>query len=193
MDERRPGVLSERLARLEREDRRLWRTGAIAPLGVAALVLMGQAPPGNVAKLVEAERFVLQESSERVRAVLHTQADGSPPLDFRDGAGNPRARLGLSGDVAAFSLTDAKGKGGSTLQTHVNGRPSFTLTDANGTRRTALFLSAGGSPTPALSDRRRASRVVRNALENGPMGLSLYDPDGRVRTPLDLEPDGSPA
>lgn len=94
------------------EDRRLWRTGAIAPLRVAALVLMGQAPPGNVAKLVEAERSVLRESSGRVRAVLHTQADGSPPLDFRDGAGNPRARLGLSGDVAAFSLTDAKGKGG---------------------------------------------------------------------------------
>jgi len=193
MDEQRLEVLSARLDRLERENRRMRRAGGVLLAGLAALVLTGQALPAGAPRVVEAELFVLRDSGGSTRAVLHTQADGSPSLDFRDAAGRPRASLGVQGDAAHFGLTGTSGKGGTFLRTQANGRPSLILADANGTRRATLFLSDDGSATLAFSDRQRASRVVLNALENGPLGLWLYDADGRLRTLLDLEPDGSPA
>ena len=62
-----------RLDRLERENHRLKRVGAVALAGIAALVLMAQATPGEVAKVVESKQFVLKDSS-----TLATPA-GSPP------------------------------------------------------------------------------------------------------------------
>jgi hypothetical protein len=193
MDERGLQVLSERLARVERENRRLRRIGAVVLAGLAAVVLLGQAGPGNVGRTVEAEQFVLRDAGGKVRAVLHTRADGSPHLDFRDAAGGARASLGLLGDVAGLSLTDKAGNGGVVLHTQLDGRPSLTFTDRNGGRRMTLFLSHDGSSTLAFSDRHRASRMVLNAIDNGPMGLFFYDAGGRLRSLLDIEPDGSPA
>ncbi|HEY7675583.1 MAG TPA: hypothetical protein VIG69_00825 [Candidatus Methylomirabilis sp.] len=186
-------ALRERLARLERENRRVRRTGAVVLAGLAAVVLLGQAAPGNVGRTVEAEQFVLRSADGKVRAVLHTRADGSPHLDFRDAAGNARASLGMLGDVAGLSLTEAAGNGGVILHTQADGRPSLTFTDRNGGRRMTLFLTHDGSSTLAFSDRHRASRMVLNAIDNGPMGLFFYDGGGRLRSLLDVEPDGSPA
>jgi len=193
MHERDLQVLGERLARLERENRRWRRAGAMVLAALAAVVLLGQAAPGNGGRTVEAEQFVLRDAGGKVRAVLHAGADGSPHLEMRDAAGNARASLGLLGDVAGLSMTEAGGKGGVVLHTQADGRPSLTFTDRNGSRRMTLFLAHDGSSTLAFSDRQRASRMVLNAIDNGPMGLFFYDASGRLRSLLDVEPDGSPA
>jgi hypothetical protein len=186
-------ALAARVGRLERENRRLRRGGAAALLGLAGALVMGQGPRGDSPKTVEAERFLLRDAGGKARAELALRADGSPHLEFRDGAGNPRAGLGLQGEAAFLSLTDAKGRGGTILRVQPNGRPNITLTDANGTRRAVLFLSDDGTPTLAFSDGQRRSRVVLNVLGNGFTSLSLSDAFGRLRAALDLEPDGSPS
>ena len=63
-------TLARRLDRVERENRWLKRWGALALAVMAAVVLMGQATGSKVAKVVEAERFVVRDASGNTRAVL---------------------------------------------------------------------------------------------------------------------------
>jgi hypothetical protein len=84
-------TLAIRLDRLERENRRLKRTGAVALVGIAALVLMGQTTPGEVANVVEAKQFVLRDSRGDTRAVLALGPDGSVGLGLSDKAGTAGA------------------------------------------------------------------------------------------------------
>ena len=58
---------TQRLDRLERENRRLKFAGAILLLALAAVGAMGQVLPKAVPKVVEAERFLLRDARGRVR------------------------------------------------------------------------------------------------------------------------------
>lgn len=76
MDQLTLNTLAQRLDRLERESRR-WRWAAAAlPLGIAAVVLMGQVA---LRRVVEAEKFVLRDPNGKERATLFTAFDGSKP------------------------------------------------------------------------------------------------------------------
>lgn len=67
-------ALTHRLDRLERENRWLKRIGGVVLVGLAAVVLMGQAGPRN--RIVEAEKFVLVDKGGKVRAVLGAASFG---------------------------------------------------------------------------------------------------------------------
>src|SRR5262249_33674282 len=62
--------LTQRLERLERENRRWKLASCLSVLALVAMGLMGQAVPDKVAKVGEAERFVLRDSAGRLRAEL---------------------------------------------------------------------------------------------------------------------------
>ena len=66
----------ERLDRVERENRRLKKAGVAILAGIAGVVLMGQAMPTKVAKVVEAEKFVLKDTAGKVRGGLYVQGQG---------------------------------------------------------------------------------------------------------------------
>ncbi len=86
--------MEERLSRLERENRRLKRAGAVVLGVIAALLLMGHVV-GE--KVVEAERFVLLGPNGEPRAVLAV-AKGGSGLYLYDNTG--RLRAGLVGGTA---------------------------------------------------------------------------------------------
>ncbi len=86
--------LARRVERVEGENRRLKRAGAVILAVMLALVLMGHVA-GE--KVVEAERFVLLDSSGQPRAVLAV-AKGGSGLYLYDNKGKLRA--GLVGGVA---------------------------------------------------------------------------------------------
>ncbi len=67
-------TLARRVERVEGENRRLKRVGAVILAVMLALVLMGHVA-GE--KVVEAERFVLLDSSGQPRAVLAVAKGGS--------------------------------------------------------------------------------------------------------------------
>ena len=107
MTEQVLGALTQRLDRLERENRRLKTFGLVTLMVMAALMLMGQSGP----PIVEAQRFIIRDPAtgnaratlsllqegnigltlldhdQKPRVELVTGADGSPKLAFYDGVG----------------------------------------------------------------------------------------------------------
>ncbi len=99
--------MEERLNRLERENRRLKRAGGVVLGVIAALLLMGHVV-GE--KVVEAERFVLLDSSGQPRAVLAV-AKGGSGLYLYDNKGKLRAGLvGGTADETGLTLYHKNGK-----------------------------------------------------------------------------------
>jgi hypothetical protein len=70
----------------------------LAGLAIGTLGLFNAAWPGSAGRVVEAERFVLKDTSARVRVELTVLEDGSPTLGLFDRNGVPRALLGLAPD-----------------------------------------------------------------------------------------------
>jgi len=75
MNEPTMETLARRLDRVERENRRLKRSGVVALAVIAAVGLMGQATKGKVAKVIEAEKFIVRDASGKVRGVLGAHED----------------------------------------------------------------------------------------------------------------------
>lgn len=161
--------LGERLSRLERENRWLKRVGGVALLGVAAMVLMGQATPRKTAKAIEAEEFILRDGTGKERATMRVSPDGSPSLGLVDKDGKKRVALLLGAD----------------------GLPNLWLWDKNGKERAGLELLADGLPRLALRDEKERRRAVlgHTELEHTRTGtveqqpassLVLFDKDEKV-------------
>jgi hypothetical protein len=85
--------VTERLDRLERENRRLKRIGGVVLVGLAAIVLMGQAMPGKAAKVVEAEKFVVRDTAGHARIILGSQPYGGYGVHLYGDDGETRAIL----------------------------------------------------------------------------------------------------
>jgi hypothetical protein len=86
-------ALSVRVAKLERENRRLRRAALTMVLGLAPLAAMAQILPGHP-RVTESQQFALLDADNRTRASLE-MVGSQPTLVFYDGRGNPRVRLGL--------------------------------------------------------------------------------------------------
>ncbi len=118
MNEPTMETLARRLDRVERENQRLMRIGAVALAVIVAVVLMGQAtwklaPPGKPGKVVGAEQFIVHDARGGVRAVLGTLPDGTVRLVLYD-RGNPgETRIILSAgpeSSPALSFSDKAGR-----------------------------------------------------------------------------------
>jgi len=95
MNEPTMDKLMERLNRLEGENCWLKRIVALVVVVIAAVFLMGQAKVSKVAKVIEAEKFVVRDKSGKVRAALQISAEGGPSLDLYDKNGKNRAQLAI--------------------------------------------------------------------------------------------------
>ena len=70
MNEPTMNSMVQRLDRLERENRWLKRIGALVVVGIAAVVLMGQAKPSKVAKVIEAEEIIIRDKNKQMRVSI---------------------------------------------------------------------------------------------------------------------------
>lgn len=133
MSEQTIETMVKRLDSLERENRRMKRTGVAALAGITAVVLMGQAIPSEVAKVVKAEQFVLRDSGGNSRAVLAVGPDGSVGLGLSDSHGTARAWLSLGPQGSpSFALFDKEAKPRATLRLWPDGVPRLALNDQGG-------------------------------------------------------------
>jgi hypothetical protein len=116
--------LTQRLERVERQNRRLLRWGGSALALVAGGLLMSMLP---VCKTVWAERFVLQDPQGTERAVLSAyESGGTPQFSMRGRDGKTLATLSVDQDGAAFlSLFDAKGEKSLRLSVGADGSPKL--------------------------------------------------------------------
>jgi hypothetical protein len=152
-----------RLAKLEKQNRRLKRLGAAALVAAASLALLGQAP---AKRTVEANEFILKDAGGKVRARL-AFCDNAPCLVLLDTNANARATLDITGLTAnRLFLIDLKGETWGALGMLEAG-PSFSLFGRNGKEQAALRLAAG-EPALALSDANGQRELVATIYRDSP-------------------------
>jgi len=202
-----------RLDRLERENRRLKRIGALVLVGIAAVVLMGQAKPSKVPKVIEAQEFVLKDSNGGVRGVLgkisSNMAMGFSPdqnyglilyNDFKK-LGNSQGGwriVGLSG--SGLRLTHYKHSQMELAALVAKG--FFTGTASDEWRKIKGSTEVDFTGFKVYGKNGKSSAVLGQiSLEYPHTGvkeqrpassLVLFDKDGNNRASLTLGPDGSP-
>ncbi|HSB69691.1 MAG TPA: hypothetical protein VLT62_10190 [Candidatus Methylomirabilis sp.] len=141
-----------RLERVERQNRRM-RVGGIMVLLVASVgLLMGQAMPK--ATTVEAEAFVVRDSTGKQRVALHLAPDGGAALSFFDPAGMGRATLRVDREGSPdLTLLDQAAQNRAVLRVERSGAPRLILFDPAGTPRASLYyVVADGTGILQLSN-----------------------------------------
>lgn len=131
--------LTDRLERLEKENRRLKKWGGIAAAALGCLGLFGFAAP-VVCDIVTGERLVIRDNSGRQRVGIDAYHNESPGLTLNDASGRERAKLCLNdkGDVT-LSFVDERGSAKTSYLFAADGAPKA---DAPKT----------GDPKPAKND-----------------------------------------
>jgi hypothetical protein len=136
-------VLSTRVTKLEKENRRL-RTGfAVAGLFLVGVVTLGQSRAKNTADAVEAQRFVLRSANGEVRAELSTLDGDFPRLSLRSPNGEKEVDLNPLG----ISVMDHHGQPEKLPLAHF-GNTGIYFTDARG--RKVMELGGAGTSSPQL-------------------------------------------
>lgn len=142
----------QRVARIERQNRRLKGAGILAALLGCAGLLMGQSLPKS--RTVEAEAFVLRDAAGKAHAGLQLTPDGSVALALYDQAGTGRVAVRVKADGSPdVTLTDAKARTRLVLRVEPAGSPGLVLLDEAGTPRATLYVVADGSANLQLSDK----------------------------------------
>ena len=144
-----PAIIA-RLERLERAQRRRRGVTLAGALVVASLALMGQRHAGRT---VEAERFVLRDTTGQARAELSVDGAHSVSLRFKDGDGRPRLTVGTENGAALIVLNEQGGKLRAGLVALPHGAPGLNLYDATGKPRAELSLNRDGAPALTFNDR----------------------------------------
>ncbi len=216
MDETRLETMARQLEHVERENQRLKLAAVVALAVNIAVVLMGQAPPRKVIKVVEAEQFILKDSKGRNRGGLAVTND-APSLILKDEDGSNRIGLGVTpnGDPSleladkdldsGVELTVRSGAMG--LQIHeenkkprvilgvVNDRPILHLADENGRTRAELIVLSNDTPALSFYDYDSGRDVGRKFLawlgvsRHGSVTLALVDRKEQSEAQLSV-PDG---
>lgn len=161
--------LSDRLERLESENRRMKRAGFFVIAAALAVALVGAAKPEKIPEVVDARMFRVIDDNGQVRAGMAAKA-----ISYYDENGQGRAYLSAN----AIGYTDANGKERAAM-------------DANGvwyydqTGRTRATMNAAGF---AYADEKGTTRANLGAFETidptsgektrYPTGVALFDEAG---------------
>jgi hypothetical protein len=191
MDSHTPSLaeFEARLAKLERQNRRLKRLGLLFLLITGSGFLLAQAPrkppsaapapatPAASYDTLVVHRLELRDKAGKLRGVW-TVEDDVPGLTLYDTDGTPRAGLGVLADSPLLTLSDTAGKTRAMLSVAADG-PALTLYDSARKTRAVLDVGAKG-PRLWLYDAAEETRAGLIVLADGPM-LALYDAAGKVR------------
>ena len=147
------GELIKRLSRLELQQAKLQRsnkhlrmmTGAMMLL-CGALITMAQTSSA-VPDTLEAQQFLLRDSSGKLRGAMGVTSDGAVGLNLSDTSGRTRLTLDLAANgTPGLDLYDQDGKVRATMALGDAGEPGFGLYGPNGHLRTSLDVPAAKTP-----------------------------------------------
>ena len=142
-----------RIARLERENRRLKQAGLLLAAAAGCILFAGQAAPAR--KTVQAESFV-----------------------SIDGEGRPRAMLGVDDGVPSLRMTDAQGRTVVELAVpKFSDKPALYLHDPQLSTQVELAMTMNG---PVLHFNDKSGNRIRLATNelNAPLA-AVYDAVGK--------------
>lgn len=131
VDEQTWKILTERIERIERQNLRIKRAGAVLLVAFAALLVMGQASTGG--QVVEAQRFLVRDpSTGRSRASLSLLQDGSVGLAILALDGRSLSLSADAGGNMGLALYDRNRKLRAELFSGPDGNPALAIRDAGG-------------------------------------------------------------
>ncbi len=168
--------LVDRLNELERQNRRWRRAGLVILIGLASLLVMGQARTPRVVEADEvvAHKLTILDDHGSPVAVLDVTKAGAG-LVLRDAAGNPNGILVATKDGARLILSNAAGKASGALGVTKEGA-DLILHDAAGKASAALFITKEG-PSLELNDAAGKSEAYLDLSQHGPF-LAIRDAEG---------------
>lgn len=155
MNEVNTTALSERVKRLERQNKLIKLTGIAVILGMAFMLLVGAKE--KVPKEIVAESFRVVDTQGRIRAVLFVDQEG-PALGLLDERGKLRATIAIDQEGPLLGLYDKREKTRAELAILQIG-PRLSLSDENGKIRAGLAVIPEG-PALALSDKYGKTKVI---------------------------------
>lgn len=209
----------DRLASLERDNRRWRLVGGLLALAVIASVSIGfVSPPADAgrpsvfaADVVEAERFVLKGADGAEVGSLGLDAKGNPTLLMRKDSsyvlltlsapgllirgpdGKRSAFLGIdSAGSTLLELTSDRLQEGVKLATHEDGSSSVTLRDAAGYPRATMEALATGDSIYTVRGEKGAIRGTFGLDSKGNASSLLLDATGGRRIGMVVQADGTP-
>lgn len=139
-------AMMNRLERLEKQNRSFKQIGTLGLILIGSVLLMGQASPKRT---VEANEFVLKDSSARIRGRLSIKNDG-PMLELLGNSGETGAVLAVGADGAGLSLGYGNSRYMPVNLTMGKSGPDLNLNDATGHIHLSIL---SGSPSLELLDK----------------------------------------
>ena len=146
------GELIERLSRLESQQAKLQRSNKHLRMMTGAMVLLcgalfTMAQTSTVTDTVEAQQFLLRDSSGKLRGSMGVLSDGAVGLNLSDPNGRTRVTLDLaSNGTPGVDLYDQNGKERATMALGDAGEPGVGLYGPDGHLRTSLDIPAKKIP-----------------------------------------------
>jgi hypothetical protein len=156
------GELIERLSRLESQQAKLQRSNKHLRMMTAAMLLLcgalfTMAQTSTVTDTVEAQQFLLRDSSGKLRGSMGVLSDGAVGLNLSDPNGRTRVTLDLAS----------------------NGTPGVDLYDQNGKERATMALGDAGDPGVGLYGPDGHLRTSLDIPAKKIPGLAFYKDDGK--------------
>ena len=147
------GDLIKRLSRLEMQQARLQRSNKHLRMMTGAMVLLCGAlftmaeTSSPVQDTVEAQQFLLRDSSGKLRGSMGVLSDGAVGLNLSDPSGRTRVTVDLaSNGTPGVDLYDQDGKVRATMALGDAGQPGLGLYGPDGHLRTSLDIPAKKTP-----------------------------------------------
>jgi hypothetical protein len=144
--------LIERLSRLESQQGKLQRSNKHLRMATGALMLVcgalfTMALTSVVPETVEAQQFILRDSTGKLRGAMGVTSDGAMGMNFEDVNGRTRLTIDLaSNGTPGVDLFDADGKMRETIALGTAGEPGVGLYGPDGHLRTSLDVPAKETP-----------------------------------------------
>jgi hypothetical protein len=156
------GELIERLSRLESQQAKLQRSNKHLRMMTGAMLLLcgalfTMAQTSTVTDTVEAQQFLLRDSSGKLRGSMGVLSDGAVGLNLSDPNGRTRVTLDLAS----------------------NGTPGVDLYDQNGKERATVALGDAGDPGVGLYGPDGHLRTALDVPKKDTPGLSFYKDNGK--------------
>jgi hypothetical protein len=151
--EQSTGELIKRLSRLELQQAKLQRSNKHLRMMTCAVVLLCGAlltmaeTNSAVPDTLEAQQFLLRDSTGKLRGAMGVTSDGAVGLNLSDPSGRTRVTVDLaSNGTPGVDLYDQDGKVRATMALGDAGQPGLGLYGPNGHLRTSLDVPAPKTP-----------------------------------------------
>ena len=153
----------ERLARLERKNRRLTLGLVLTAVAAGVVAAAGAARTGAVPEVVTARKFCLVDENGKARAGLFV-FEGGPVFTLLDENDKPRVMLRVNKEGPDLALLDENAKTRAFMALDKDG-PALCLSDENGKNRAKLAVIKLGAGLVLLDEN---GRILRQVVGSAP-------------------------